>query len=117
VPRHPALLAKWPHQTWGIGAKKGYAGIALLSKIEPLRTSCGLPGDLKAETKGRVITAEYDKYILVGTYVVNAGEGLKTMPVSIALVCGVSQCLTCAFTGEASMERSLRCARRRVRLA
>lgn len=31
-------------------------------------------------SQGRIITAEYERYFVIGTYVVNAGEGLKTLP-------------------------------------
>ncbi|UZJ55340.1 hypothetical protein CBS101457_004660 [Exobasidium rhododendri] len=82
VPLLPALTTIYPHQTWGIGKKKGYAGIALLSKTKPSKVTVGVPGwdptDKRAQ--GRIITAEYDTYIVIGTYVVNAGENLKTLP-------------------------------------
>lgn len=85
----------YPYQTWGIGVKKGYGGVALLSKQKPIKVTIGLPPAITSvagsngkddntlppqDTKGRIITAEFSNYILAGTYVVNAGEGLKTMP-------------------------------------
>lgn len=84
VPMHPRLSEIYPYQTWGIGLKKGYGGVALLSKQKPLKVTTGLATsageDSPQDTKGRLITAEFSNYILAGTYVVNAGEGLKTMP-------------------------------------
>lgn len=73
-----ALTTRYPFQTWGVGKTKGYAGIALLSKVKPTKVTTGLPAS-EADTKGRVITAEFERYILCGTYVVNAGEKLKSM--------------------------------------
>jgi len=31
-------------------------------------------------TRGRIVTVEFDTFWLVGTYVVNAGQGLKVRP-------------------------------------
>lgn len=71
--------SRYPHQTWGIGATKSYAGIALLSKIEPLSIQKGLPELADYDSKGRCITLEFEGCYVVGTYSVNAGEGLKTI--------------------------------------
>lgn len=49
---HPRLTELYPHQTWGIGKTKGYAGIALLSKTKPLKVTTGMPGS-DADTKVR----------------------------------------------------------------
>ncbi|PWN24169.1 hypothetical protein BCV69DRAFT_280066 [Microstroma glucosiphilum] len=71
--------SRYPHQTWGIGSTKSYAGIAILSKIEPLSVQKGLPELADYDSKGRCITVEFEGCYVVGTYCVNAGEGLKTM--------------------------------------
>lgn len=73
---------RYPYQTWGIGATKSYAGVALLSKIKPVsvvQKGVGepLPGDY--DTKSRCLIAEFAGCYVVGTYCVNAGEGLKSM--------------------------------------
>lgn len=52
VPLVPALSALYAHQTWGIGKTKGYAGVALLSKVEPVKVTVGIP-DWDADTKVR----------------------------------------------------------------
>ncbi|KDN45593.1 hypothetical protein K437DRAFT_278429 [Tilletiaria anomala UBC 951] len=75
---HPGLSA-YPHRYWGIDAKtKGYAGVAVFSKIKPLKATIGMPLHPK-EYNGRIITLEFSKHFLVGTYVTNAGEGLAKM--------------------------------------
>lgn len=55
------LRERYPYRYWGIGDKKGYAGVAILSKIKPVSKEIGLPG-LGAESKGRL--SEYLSYYL-----------------------------------------------------
>lgn len=60
----------------------GLAGTAILSKIKPLSVSTTLPGHPDPiSVKGRIVTLEFEKCWLVGTYVVNAGTGLKVRTV------------------------------------
>jgi len=58
--------------------KKGYAGTALFTKIEPINVSFGI-GDEKFDSEGRVITAEYDKFFLVNAYFPNVQHGLTRL--------------------------------------
>ena len=54
------------------------AGTAILSKIAPLTVKYDLPGyDNPSVVKGRIITLEFPKFWLIGTYVPNAGAELK----------------------------------------
>ncbi|KAI0780956.1 Endonuclease/exonuclease/phosphatase, partial [Trametes elegans] len=79
-PVDPALTSRFPYRYWSISDKKTYSGTAVLSKIEPVSVNYTLPGhpDPKA-VKGRIVTLEFASCYLVGTYVVNAGTGLKTL--------------------------------------
>ncbi|KAF9475864.1 hypothetical protein BDN70DRAFT_864232 [Pholiota conissans] len=80
APVVPALNEKYPHQYWSSASKKGYAGTAILSKEKPLKVTENIPGHPDAASvKGRIITLEFENCYLVGTYVVNAGQGLKTL--------------------------------------
>lgn len=54
VPMHPGLTKIYKHQYWGIGKQKGYAGLAILSKIQPIKAVYGLPGLKDQDTKGRI---------------------------------------------------------------
>ncbi|KAG6833690.1 hypothetical protein H0H87_002887 [Tephrocybe sp. NHM501043] len=55
-------------------------GTAILSKYKPLSVDMTLPGHPDPSlVKGRIITLEFDAYYIIGTYVVNAGQNLKTM--------------------------------------
>ena len=61
---------------------QGAAGTAIFSKNKPLSVNKTLPGHPNATIwKGRIITLEYPTFYIVGTYAVNAGEGLKVHPV------------------------------------
>ncbi|KAF8609983.1 hypothetical protein BDV93DRAFT_530165 [Ceratobasidium sp. AG-I] len=88
-PADPLLTKKYPYQYWSQAATKGYAGTAVLSKHKPLSTSFTLDHSLSAvpeapklaedDVKGRLVTLEFERYWLVGTYVPNAGDKLKSM--------------------------------------
>ena len=58
--------------------KKGYSGVAVFSKNEPLSISTGI-GKKEHDTEGRVLCAEYEKFNLVNVYVPNSGSGLKRL--------------------------------------
>ncbi|KAG8748311.1 hypothetical protein FRC10_007702 [Ceratobasidium sp. 414] len=99
-PADPLLRKKYPHQYWSMATKKGYgcplaplelAGTAVLSKHKPLSTSFTLDYDPLLnpkldvdDVKGRLVTLEFEKCWVIGTYVPNAGEGLKSMDRKVA---------------------------------
>lgn len=56
--------------------KKGYSGTAILTREEPINVTKGI-GIEEHDTEGRVLTAEYEKFFLVTTYVPNSQNGLK----------------------------------------
>lgn len=68
--------------------KKGYSGTAIFTKIKPIAIVNDIPetfvhiagldadGYGDANKEGRVITAEYDEYYVVGCYTPNAKDGL-----------------------------------------
>ncbi|KAI0709220.1 Endonuclease/exonuclease/phosphatase [Earliella scabrosa] len=79
-PLDPVLTQRYPHRHWAISEKKSYSGTAILSKIKPLSVDYTLPGHPDASAvKGRIVTLEFESCYVVGTYVVNAGTGLKTL--------------------------------------
>ncbi|XP_064628461.1 DNA repair nuclease/redox regulator APEX1-like [Lineus longissimus] len=63
------------HSYWSSAEKEGYAGTGLLSKVKPLSVRFGI-GIEKHDDEGRTITAEYEKFYYVTSYVPNAGRGL-----------------------------------------
>ena len=63
------------HCFWFSAEKKGYSGVAIFSRTEPLSVTYGVEG--KHTDEGRVITLEFEKFYFVGAYVPNAQDGLK----------------------------------------
>ena len=58
--------------------RKGYSGVCIFTKKEPISIHYGLEND-KYDEEGRVITLEYNDFYLVGCYVPNSGDGLKRL--------------------------------------
>ena len=56
--------------------KKGYSGVAILTKVKPLSVTHDLKIS-KHDQEGRVMTMEFEHFYLVACYTPNAGEGLK----------------------------------------
>jgi exodeoxyribonuclease-3 len=67
------------HTYWTVSKlRKGYSGVTIYSKKEPLKVTYGLK-DEKYDDEGRVITLEFEDFYFVGAYVPNAGDGLKRL--------------------------------------
>ena len=58
--------------------KKGYSGVAILSKTEPIAVTTDM-GIEEHDDEGRVICAEYADFYLINVYVPNSGAGLKRL--------------------------------------
>jgi len=58
--------------------KKGYSGVALWSKEKPLSVKYGM-GIEEHDKEGRLITAEYEKFYLLTSYVPNSGKKLVNL--------------------------------------
>ncbi len=63
------------HQYWNSAVKKGYSGVAIFCKQEPLSVSYGL-GIEEHDQEGRVITLEFENFYLVNVYTPNSKDGL-----------------------------------------
>lgn len=61
---------------WSFSERKGYSGTACFSKVEPLNVDFGI-GDERFDSEGRVITLEYEEFILVNCYVPNSKGSLE----------------------------------------
>jgi exodeoxyribonuclease III len=76
---------------WNSAVKKGYSGTAIFSRQEPLGVVNGFPADfakrftfadeLKRDSadKGRMITAEFEKFYVVTVYTPNAKDDLSRL--------------------------------------
>ena len=63
------------HQYWNSAVKKGYSGVAIFTKKEPLSVQYGL-GIEEHDQEGRVITLEFEDFFLVNVYTPNSKDGL-----------------------------------------
>lgn len=59
--------------------KPGYSGTAILTKIKPKNIEIGI-GIEKFDAEGRVLFADFEKFLLVNTYFPNGGRELKRVP-------------------------------------
>lgn len=74
---------------WNSAVKKGYSGTAIFTKQQPLSVTNNLVVDGReietadeygnANTEGRVITAEYEKFFIVTVYTPNAKRELERL--------------------------------------
>ncbi len=64
---------------WNSAVKKGYAGTAVFTRVEPLDVTFGL-GIPEHDQEGRVITLEFESFYLVNVYVPNSRDGLVRLP-------------------------------------
>lgn len=69
------LFPEYPYVYLHSAEKKGYSGTALFSKKEPLRVWYGMKNS-PIKNEGRIINAEFEKYIVVTVYTPNAKPDL-----------------------------------------
>ncbi len=72
------LLPRFNGYVTASKARKGYSGVAILSKEDPLNVTYDI-GIEEHDQEGRVVTAEYPAFFLVTVYTPNAGEGLRRL--------------------------------------
>lgn len=63
---------------WHSAERKGYSGVALYSRLEPLRVLTGID-EPEFDCEGRVLTLEFPTFYLINIYFPNSGEGLKRL--------------------------------------
>lgn len=59
--------------------KKGYSGVGIISKQEPLKVIEGI-GDVDFDSEGRVLTCEYEDTIVISAYFPNSQGGGARLP-------------------------------------
>ncbi|XP_013185585.2 DNA-(apurinic or apyrimidinic site) endonuclease [Amyelois transitella] len=67
------------HSYWVGSEKDGYAGVGIYTTKLAMNVQYGLQ-DEELDSEGRIITAEYEHFYLICTYVPNAGRNLVTLP-------------------------------------
>lgn len=70
-------------QIWNYAEKKGYSGTAVFTRLQPKRVSRGL-GEDDDDLEGRVITLEFEPFILVNVYTPNARRDLSRLDYRLA---------------------------------
>ncbi|MDP8246470.1 MAG: exodeoxyribonuclease III [Candidatus Hinthialibacter antarcticus] len=66
------------HIYWNSAEKKGYSGVATLTKKKPINVTYDM-GVEKHDHEGRVVTLEYKSYFLVNVYTPNSKRGLNRL--------------------------------------
>ncbi len=64
---------------WSCAAKKGYSGVAIFTKKEPLDVKDGL-GHPEFDLEGRTLMADYGEFVLFNIYFPNGGALNKRVP-------------------------------------
>jgi len=86
---HPGQLTKkfleptGYHSYWSSAERKGYSGVAVFSKKEPLRLNRDL-GVEEFDCEGRLLELEYEDFTLFNIYFPNGGNGNKRVPYKMA---------------------------------
>ena len=66
------------YEYWNSAEKKGYSGVAIFSKQEPLSVGYDM-GIAHHDKRGRIITAEYSDFYLVNVYTPNSKRELERL--------------------------------------
>lgn len=68
---------------WNSAEKPGYSGVAIFTRVKPLEVTLGM--DLpEHDREGRVLTLEFEDFILVNVYTPNAQDGLRRLEYRMA---------------------------------
>lgn len=70
------MKEKGYHNYYAFSKRKGYSGTACFCKDEPISVTEGI-GDERFDSEGRVITLEYEDFMLVNCYVPNSKGSLE----------------------------------------
>jgi exodeoxyribonuclease-3 len=71
------------HTYWAAADRKGYSGVALYSRIEPLSVQIGL-GIPEYDQEGRTIVADFGDFVFITAYFPNGGRDLTRVPFKMA---------------------------------
>jgi exodeoxyribonuclease-3 len=74
--REPDGYRVWFHPA----EKKGYSGVALYSRTEPVAVTLGGLGEDRFDSEGRLIIADYGSFLLYAGYFPNGGNDLSRVP-------------------------------------
>ncbi len=66
------------HQYWNYAVKKGYSGVAVFTKKQPVSVTKGI-GIEQHDQEGRVLCLEFEDFYFVGCYTPNSQRGLERL--------------------------------------
>jgi exodeoxyribonuclease III len=66
------------HKYWNYAEKKGYSGVAVFSKVEPISCAYGINKE-EHDKEGRVITLEFEDFYFVAVYTPNSQQELARL--------------------------------------
>jgi exodeoxyribonuclease III len=89
---------------WHSAARKGYAGVAVYTKVKPLRAIYGL-GNKDFDDEGRVLTLEYEDFYFINAYFPNAQPELARIGYKIEF----NKALHAMATGLAAKKSTVIC--------
>jgi len=72
------LFPDYPFHYWHSAEKKGYSSTGIISKTKPLKVWYGM-NNSPIKNEGRIINAEFEKFILVNVYTPNAKPDLARL--------------------------------------
>ncbi len=75
---------------WFSAERKGYAGTAILTRIKPKKVEYGI-GREEFDREGRVITLEFDKFLVVNAYFPHSQRELQRLPFKLEFNRAVEQ--------------------------
>jgi exodeoxyribonuclease-3 len=73
----------YPYQYINSAVKKGYSGVMIASQIEAEKVTSGI-GVEEHDQEGRVLTAEFEKFVLVNVYTPNSQDGQRRLDYRIS---------------------------------
>ena len=71
------------HTYWAAAERKGYSGVALFTKQEPLEVSLGL-GIPEFDREGRTIVADFGAFVLITAYFPNGSRDHSRVPFKLS---------------------------------
>ena len=79
VPKAMDMLQYYRRYITSSDEKRGYSGVGIYTRVVPHKVTYGLGKDV-FDNEGRLITAEFESFYLINSYVPNSGRGLVRLP-------------------------------------
>ncbi len=72
------------HDYWNPAGKKGYSGVGLLCREEPVSVEMDGLGDPELDAEGRMIVSDHGGFLLYNIYFPNGGRDLSRVPFKLS---------------------------------